>query len=80
MPLPSSDDPDFSMAPKKTVSITLRCDEEFFNLLSRDAAASDVSVSSYLRTCYIAATSQVRALPALLKLDIEDIRPAGERQ
>lgn len=80
MPFPSDDEPDFPMPPKKTVSINLRCDEEFFNSLSRDAALSGVCVSEYLRSCYISATPQLRAIPALLKLDLKDIRPVEERQ
>ena len=79
-PIPSDDDQDFPMAPKKTVSITVRCDEGFFALLSLHSALSGVSVSEYLRSCFISTTHQIQAIPDLLKLDIEDIRPAGERQ
>lgn len=59
-------------------SITFKCSEAMADLIRRDAATLDVSISQYLRSTVLNGRANVLSIRGASRIELEDIRGAGK--
>ena len=59
-------------------SITFKCSESMADLIRRDAATLDVSISQYLRSTVLNGRANVLSIRGASRIELEDIRDAGK--
>ena len=63
-----------AMAPLKERQFTVRMDEETYEFLTKEAGNLDVRRSELLRAGFLLSIGQIRTIPSLIKIELEDIR------
>ena len=59
-------------------SITFKCSESMADLIRRDAAKLDVSLSQYIRAAILNGRANVMMVRGASRIELEDIRDAGK--
>ena len=65
---------DRTMAANQEKTIQFRCDEETQEWLFQQAGHLDVSVSALCRAAVLLAVAQLKSMPSLLNVRLQDIR------